>query len=227
MTTADHPPDHESELETVFDFFRSHKRPLLAALAFCFGDAARHSDFDAEISYITSVAQAILDARPAVARQDVIIPQPASPPVPLQHAEGALDHRAPKPEASATSPTVPKRRHHSDAFDLCLFAAIHAAPRLKYDVGLDVVFRVAQTFDPAAERPSLIAKLNRWKNSGLLRWVTSKQMYVTPNGEAHYRALIRATSRPGGGREEAASALNQSLGLTLDFDAILAARSAS
>ena len=198
----------------AFDFLIKNKKDLLSALLAFDKDPDRYVLIEAEVRYIRSSLQALIGASGSTGSTSAEVQQKAnSPKSPAEDSSARIAEQSPF-----------SRRKHRDAFDLVLLASLHVSEQLTYDVGLDMLFQAALALDPASDRPSLTAKLNRWKKDGYVRWIKSSKMYLTPDGFTLYKEKVRACARPGGGLDDVAVALNAVFGISPNFDAVLSAR---
>ena len=214
---ADTSKKTEAAITRAFEFLTANKKELLVALADYLDNPARFSFIDAEFIYIQSSLQALANTCGITNMGSASMQQNAN--LPSQNSD--------KLSIAATEKLLPQpttRRKHRDAFDLVLLASLHISEQLTYDVGLDMLFQAALALEPASERPSLTAKLNRWKKDGYVRWLKSSKMHLTPDGFALYKEKVRACARPGGGLDDVAVALNNVFGISTNFDAVLTAR---
>lgn len=227
-------PRQQNPIEEAVSFFSQAKARLLTELMSLSGDPDRSSLYQDEVVYIRGAAQALVTAIDTQLGEAAKLP----PSTPAPHPAEAVPQAELPPFSSSDSARPgavrdtsiaagPQRRPRSDAFDLCLLATVYSNGQLQYDVGLDVVYRVAVIFDPLAARASLIAKLNRWKTNGYLRWQSSRCMHVTPAGEAKIREFIRTCRQPDGGLDAALAAVKSGIGVSLDVEAILKAHKAA
>lgn len=87
-------------------------------------------------------------------------------------------------------PAAQTRRKSNKSFDALLMLGIKHAPENGVAASQDMLFQLGRAFDPSTKRPSLIAKLNRWKNpQGLVTWQKPQNIALTDLGKAEVEEL--------------------------------------
>lgn len=96
-------------------------------------------------------------------------------------------------QASVSSP-----RPRNKGLDFLLLAAPYARERFGYPISHDVLFKLAQRYDPSIARPTMVSKVNRYKNAkNWLEWSSSEDIRITKEGETAYNTLRRLADRDG------------------------------
>jgi hypothetical protein len=94
--------------------------------------------------------------------------------------------------------TKPPIRSRNKGFDLLLIAAPHARERFGFPISHDVLFELAKDYDPQVTRPTMVSKVNRYKNDkDWLNWETSEDIQITQKGRAAYKTLYLLADRDG------------------------------
>lgn len=103
-------------------------------------------------------------------------------------------------KSSGQRPVKPPRRPRSPAFDFLLLEALDQRAAFGFPISQEDLFNLARSFEAQTKKPSLVAKLNRWKNTepdGLVRWQVAEDLSLTKVGRAERDRLYPYVMRDG------------------------------
>jgi len=93
--------------------------------------------------------------------------------------------------------TITARRSKNSSYDFLLLEAFRWRDSFG-PIGQSSLLKLALAFDDFTKKPSLVAKLNRWKNDkGWLEWSHSEDIRVTERGLAERKRLFELVERDG------------------------------
>lgn len=88
------------------------------------------------------------------------------------------------------------RRRPSFAFDYLLLEALNQRSAYGHRIGQESLFRLASALDENSKKPSLVAKLNRWKNDKKwVSWVSAEDISILGAGNERRAELLDLVNR--------------------------------